>query len=82
MQIIRSHSTESKLSYLGRLKSKVLSYILDKDSILALELTSTIKNSPEIRTAKITGKLTIHLHLGGVQSIELTQTETFRPSSL
>lgn len=71
-------STNLIESRIGRLKSKVLSYILDRDSILALELTNLIKNSPEIRSAKISGKLTIYLHLGGIQSIELSQTEAFK----
>lgn len=63
-------------SSFGRLKAKSSTYQIAIDTPLAEEIKRAIlSTSPGIREQKISGKLIIHLHLGGLMALEFTEIE-------
>lgn len=61
--------------YMGRLKRRSIAYQMDYDSTLVHALSEALTSFPPIRQKRITGKIIISLHLGGIQGVEFEESE-------
>ena len=81
MRLIKAKDIITSNQDLGRLKSKSLTYQLDKDSALVQSIASCIASTSSIRRDRISGKLVIYLQLGGIMGAEFEDVEHVHPSN-
>ena len=81
MRLIKAKDIIESNQNLGRLKSKSLTYQLDKDSALVQSIASCIASTSSIRRDRISGKLVIYLQDGGIMAADFIDTDHVKPSN-